>query len=172
MNKLFRNIIVFAVIVAFFNSCHKYPEGGWSNVAIKHLFGSNKDGATKTWKLKLYEVNGIDSTSYLLPGNGLTNFQNNEIKFSIITARANDYFASSVIFSYGLGFSKDKKMIKFMGGLSTGNIDQCNSGICERGIFNPNIIDSFVDWKIIKLKSDEFIITTSLTNSYKIILTN
>jgi hypothetical protein len=173
-----RTLIYFTIVCAIgllFTTCRKYPEGGWSNVAIKHLFGGNHDNSSKTWKLKLYEVNGIDSTSFIIPGNGFTSFQNNEVVFKIIKRKSRDFESRSKSYFFRMDLSSDKnKEITFIGGcwgFGTA-LPQCYSGICERSIFNP-FIEKYPIWKIIRLKKDELVITSSTRdNSYKIILKN
>ena len=81
--KALQLLMLFSIILLSFTTCKRYPEGGWSNVAIKHLFGGHQRGSSKTWHLKKYEVNGIDSTIYITPGNGFTSFENDDIVFKI-----------------------------------------------------------------------------------------
>lgn len=57
MNSL-KHITAIAGIVLLFTTCKKYPEGGFQNQAKKHILGN--------WTLTLYEVDGIDSTIFLL----------------------------------------------------------------------------------------------------------
>ena len=66
MKKLFAYFFI-GILLLSLSTCKKYNEGGFVGLSRKHLFGEKKDGASKTWKLKLYEVNGIDST-HLIPG--------------------------------------------------------------------------------------------------------
>jgi hypothetical protein len=166
-NRLTRILLLFTLILIA-STCHKYPEGGWSNVAIKHLFGGNKDGSQKVWHLKLYEVDGIDSTFYLSPGNGSTNFTNEAVVFKITTARYKDYFIKTQVFEQGIKLSTHKK-----------NIETINPGImqcstiqlkCERNIFSPESNTNFYSWKIIKLTTKELILSGFFQSSYKIIL--
>ncbi|MGZ3900331.1 MAG: hypothetical protein ACXVNO_10730 [Bacteroidia bacterium] len=164
--KILKYIIIFILLVTL-STCKKYPEGGWTNVAIKHLFGGKESQSSKTWKLKLYEVNGIDSTAYITAGNGVTNFQNDEVIFKITTARYKDYFIKSVVFEQGIALSKDKRYITTL----NPNINQClTSTFCERNIFSPEAETNLYKWKIIKLINSELIITGNFKNSYKIIL--
>lgn len=81
--KTLKLFLLICITGTCFTTCKKYPEGGWSNVAIKHLFGGNEDNTSKTWKLKLYEVNSIDSTGFITAENGFTNFQNDEVVFNM-----------------------------------------------------------------------------------------
>jgi hypothetical protein len=171
-------IIIFLV----FTTCKRYPEGGWSNVAKKHLFGGHKTGSSKTWHLKKYEVNGIDSTMFITPGNGYTSFENDEYTFRIDEYSKNDYYGKSKVYDYTfawgskynlLEISKKEIQIGVVGEKSGTSYLQCSSGICERNIFNPFDIRAFITWKIIKLKSNEFIIKSNQNgNNYLIMLTH
>ena len=160
-----RTLIYFTIVCAIgllFTTCRKYPEGGWSNVAIKHLFGGNHDNSSKTWKLKLYEVNGIDSTSFITPGNGFTSFQNNEVVFKISMKRYKDYFINSKTFSLGVEFIDNKRKLNVGAAFE----DQCINGICERDIFRPERDKHSFEWKIIKLTNNELILQGKFKSNY------
>ena len=176
--KTLKLFLLIAITTLLFTTCKKYPEGGWSNVAIKHLFGGHKTGASKTWYLKKYEVNGIDSIKFITPGNGVTNFENDKIIF--INGSGSDNEAETKVYKYGIAFTsglkdpKIKVVIKFIGGTKDRNISsQCYEGRCERNVYNPALQFPAPMWDIIKLKADEVIISTTInSNNYKIILTN
>ena len=174
--KTLKLFLLICITVTGFTTCKKYPEGGWSNVAIKHLFGGNHDNATKTWKLKLYEVNGIDSTGFITAGNGFTNFQNDAVLFTIKTRKGNDYKSTSLVYEYRIDLSKtDHKTLIFTGGsLDVVSNSQCYKSVCERNIFNPSFLaNPYMIWKILKLKSDELILSGNNNGfSYKLILKN
>jgi hypothetical protein len=156
------------LITIVISTCKKYDEGGWSNVAIKHLFGNNKDGSQKVWHFKSYQVNGIDSTWFILSGNGVTQFQNDEITFKINSARNHDYFMISKVHNYGFYFSDKKRT------LNTGNpqAEQCLQNVCERNIFLPEFETKICEWKIIKLTNKTFIVEGNFNKHYKLILIN
>ena len=174
--KALQLLILFSIIVLSFTTCKKYPEGGWSNAAIRHLFGKNSSYAHKTWRLKKYEVNEIDSTGFIIAGNGVTSFKNDEVDFRISgKASLKDYYASSKVYDISISFiNKKKAMSIWVARQGNSNINgQCNSSICERNIFNPFNLKEYVEWNIIKLKDDELIITTTQNNNnYKISLTS
>ncbi len=65
--KCLYNTVILLVISLLFTACKKYPDGGFVDQTRKHLFGGHNVGNCKTRKLKLYEVNGIEST-YLIQG--------------------------------------------------------------------------------------------------------
>ncbi len=112
MNILIK-IISLLMLLTFLTTCKKYDEGGLLRLNRKHLFGERKDGASKTWKLEKYEVNGIDST-YLIPGaNIIPNFYENFITFTLDNKEGYSFKANSYIFSYigNLGFSPSKEII-------------------------------------------------------------
>lgn len=168
--KTLKLITPIIAITLCFTTCKRYPEGGWTNVAIKHLFGGHKTGSSKIWHLKKYEVNGIDSTIYVTPGNGYTSFVNDEYTFRVYDYNKNEFYGKSKTYGYTIVwgnvrniFENKKKEI----GILVGNVIsggprelQCKDGICERNIFNPNFKNLHLVWKIQKLKSNILIITT------------
>ncbi|MBA3665342.1 MAG: hypothetical protein H0W61_14180 [Bacteroidetes bacterium] len=166
MRFIFKYSFILLLLVLL-TTCKKYEDGGWSNVAIKHLFGGNESNSNKSWKLKLYEVNGIDSTAYITTGNGVTNFQNDEVKFTLTNARAHDYSYNTKIYYAGLRFQEDKTSIGF--DVIKYN---CQNNLCERNIFNPEFNNYGFYWKIIRLKKSELILTGSANNTYKLIFTH
>ncbi len=176
--KTLKLIVPLVAITLCFTTCKRYPEGGWSNLAMRHLFGGHKTGSSKTWHLKKYEVNGIDSTMFITPGNGYTSFENDLITFkngpgsdNVIRTKV---YGFSVSFTKGLKDPKIKQKIYFAGG-SFSNIkySQCYSSVCERNIFKPQVLEIYAEWEILKLKSNEFIIASKTNgNNYKIILNN
>jgi hypothetical protein len=175
--KTLKLFLLITITILFFTTCKKYPEGGWSNMAIRHLFGGHKKGSSKTWHIKKYEVNGIDSTIYITPANGYTTFENDEVTF-LTTNNKEDVlrtkvYGFSVSFTKGLKDPKIKQKIYFAGGSSRGNIpySQCINSVCERNIFNPLVPDMYFEWEIAKLTSTEFIIASKTNgNNYKITL--
>jgi hypothetical protein len=177
--KALQLLMLFSIIVLSFTTCKRYPEGGWTNVAIKHLFGGHKKGSSKTWHLKKYEVNGIDSTMYITPGNGYTSFENDEYTFRIDNYSKNDYYGKSKIYIYTLYWKPvktqletRKKEINITCAVSAAK-EQCSLGVCERNIFNPSYKLLGLTWKIECLKNNLFIISTQDEgNKYVITLTN
>lgn len=168
--KTLKLIILFIAITLLFTTCKRYPEGGWSNVAITHLFGVNE--TDRVWKLKLYEVNGIDSTKYITSGNGYTSFENNELKFQNITTSKN-LIVFTKVYKYTFEFTNRKKTSFLIYPNDNSNDIYCKNSICERNILNPeNTKFTVFEWKIIKLKRHELIITSNKINNYKIILTH
>ena len=172
-------IVTLIITTLVFTTCKRYPEGGWTNVAKKHLFGGHKTGSSKTWHLKKYEVNGIDSTMYITPGNGYTSFENDEYTFRIDEYSKNDYYGKSKVYVYTLAWGSkysllenSKKEIQIISAVPPLK-EQCSSGICERNIFNPNYNLNDRVWKIIRLTNNSFIISTQDEgNKYIITLTH
>ena len=174
--KTLKLFLLITITILLFITCKKYPEGGWNNVAIKHLFGGQKTGSSKTWHLKKYEVNGIDSTEFIKPGNGVTAFQNDGIDFEnrSSSSRNQSLYATTKLYEYRIDFV-DKKKLSFTVFTNRGpDSTQCSASKCERNIFNP-VKSKFTvfEWKIIKLKKDELIIISNKNNNnYRIILNN
>jgi hypothetical protein len=168
------------ITIAFFTliKCKKYDEGGFTKLSNKHLFGSNKTGSSKTWKLKKYEVNGIDSTS-IIPGSGsVTDYYDKFITFRILSDENNSYSADNSFYDYSVNIDRVYKQLLIGPIRAINNQDstQCynvNSNIiCVRNIFFPEVDAKNFLWNIIKLKKNEMIVEIQLKNRYKIVLTN
>ena len=181
LKKKITSFTIICVSVLLFTTCKKYPEGGWSNMAKRHLFGGTKAGSSKTWHLSKYEVNGIDSTMYITPGNGYTSFANDEYTFFIDKVLENYTGARSKVYTYVVGwggrktvFETNKKDIEIgVSGTDTSGLPevQCGSVGCERKIFNPDFKNYGKYWSIKKLTSSTLILVNERGgNYYKIIL--
>lgn len=149
MKTLKLNIPIIAITLCF-TTCKRYPKGGWSNVAIKHLFGANQSGNIKNWKLTKYEVNGIDSTEY-------TNLYNSKIELRIGNSRQKEYYVSfnSSLYSYSLKFSSNlHKNMEFKQRALAVNtlINQYFETGFYRNIFNPTCSTNVFEWNVIRLK--------------------
>ena len=168
---LFFTFIFFALI-----TCKKYDEGGFLKQTRIHLFGGTKVGSKKTWKLKLYEVNGIDSTMLIQGANTIPDFYDKCITFTYDGGKNSRYLAEMFMYKYRGGYSylKTEENISFATYSLTDTL-RCktlnNSNYCNREIFKPEKINQSYIWKIKKLTRKEFIITYNSINSYKIILT-
>ena len=174
-------IILFCTLVVF-TTCKKYDEGGLENLTRKHLFGGKKKGCTKTWKLKRFEVNGIDST-YLITGAGtIPDFYDKFITFKN-EGNTNGYInftAKTFLWEYiGVITPQDSKMACKMidknltknDSLQCKNID--GNFYCNRNLLYPEFINEYnKPWVIKKLRKDELVIELSdkQTNFYKLIL--
>ncbi len=169
------------MLLTLLTTCKKYDEGGLLRLNRKHLFGERKDGASKTWKLEKYEVNGVDST-YLIPGsNIIPNFYENFITFTLDNKEGYSFKASSYIFDYKgqLGFSPshDLTIVSSKKPTNASDSAQCgyfgSSFFCLRNIFIPDFKgpNGSQAWTITKLKKNELIIANNkLSKNYKIIL--
>lgn len=173
------HLIIAALSFALiFNCCKKYDDGGFVRQTRKHLFGGHKEGSSKTWKLKLYEVNGIDSTILIPEANNIPDFYSKCITFTLTDKKFIDY--NAVTFLHNLSGEIDDAYKNMSMGPLTSNwtkedSTQCflknNKTYCSRNIFLPEIQNRALLWNIIKLTKKEFIITIQLKNFYKIILT-
>jgi hypothetical protein len=180
--KLLLKYSTFFILLILLSTCKKYDEGGLLVLRRKHLFGERKDGASKTWKLEKYEVNGIDST-YLIPGaNLIPNFYENFITFTLDNKEGYSFKAKSYIFEYSgfLGYSSSKNIIivgnkEILSSLDSSQCGYYNSILyCLRNVFIPEYYGpgGSQSWDILKLKKKEFILANNkLTNKYKVILT-
>jgi hypothetical protein len=176
MIRLFIKIfsIIFAILTL--STCQKYEDGGTLLRNRKHLFGHKKDNASKTWKLKLYEVNGIDSTNLI---NGTSVYHDNCITFILDNKEGYSGKAKNFLFDYiiDLGSSPSEEIIIGHNNFPPTSVDslQCDLGknACARNIFVPELngIGGSGFWQIKKLTKKEFIIENDkLKNTYKIML--
>jgi hypothetical protein len=159
------------LILMTLSTCKKYPNGGFVNQTRKHLFGGNDVGDSKTWKLKLYEVNGIDSTNIIQNGTTVDFY---DITFKLTDTKYKSFTANTIFQSYR-GSSGTTFNITFY------NIDitkedsvQCkkidNVLVCYRNIYVPEVVTKNREWQIEKLTATELIINKSISNTYRIIL--
>ncbi len=180
MNKnkflLVISTLLFAVL---FNSCKKYPEGGFVYQTNKHLFGGNKVGDSKTWKLKYYEVNGIDSTAVIPGANSIPDFYNKFITFTYFSKGdpSVGYTASSFLYDYKgkIGKAYNQMTVGFpYESLTKEDSAQCrtigNNLYCIRNILFPEFDNYAKLWNIKKLTQNEIILEMNLKNFYKITL--
>ncbi|MBK9282833.1 MAG: hypothetical protein IPM51_00775 [Sphingobacteriaceae bacterium] len=158
-------------------TCKKYDEGGLVARRCKNLFGGTKSGSSKTWKLKKYEVDGIDST-YLINTGGIPDFYEKHLTITLVDKKDMcSYNASSFIFKYSGTISASYKSI-----IIGNNIDlitlnsQCriidNINYCSRNIFYPDQSDPISEWKITKLTRNEVILHKQNKKNYHIKLQN
>lgn len=181
MKKLL-SIILLVCIASVLLTCKKYDEGGWIRRTCKNLFGGNKVGDSKTWKLKKYEVNGIDST-YLINTGGIPDFYEKTIKF-IYSSKGDPsigYLANTFLYEYSGKIVPTSKY--FTLGMSHWPINkedsvQCKSinniNYCSRNLLFPELKDiSSKKWTINKLTGNELILVSDyrFENSYKLIFT-
>lgn len=169
-------ISVCLFLITLLSTCKKYPEGGFVNQTRKHLFGGNHVGDSKTWKLKLYEVNGIDSTYLIQGANSIPDFyekfvtftyegKETSVKYSAKTF-TNKYTGSigTVYKEIGINYDwtnhEDSSQCKLIN----------NTIYCERNILFPEFLDRNATWSIEKLTKKELIITENRKNAYRIIL--
>ncbi len=164
MKKL---VIYFTLLTAFllFETCKKYPEGGYENRGPKMLL---KHGGV--WYLDKYEVNGIDSTN-LINYNGSENYK--KIVCIVGSKYSNTILAQKYpIDSYLLRFHNNNKVVEFYEDCSTGLIGAiCYTSLytgCYRTLFAPECGNTV--WEIIKLTKTEMRIKCVKNNSYYLIL--
>lgn len=164
-----KSILVFIAgfsILVFFTTCKKYPEGGYYFNYLKKIEG--------TWQLKLYEVNGIDSTYLTQGANSIENYIGDFASFAVVNKgkraqiRLNNHLRNYSVLMY---HKKPELMGIKEGNNSSFDSTGCvayNSQLCQRDIFNPTNEKQF-NWKIEKLTKKELILISNIYN-YKIIL--
>lgn len=177
MKKLIIYLLSAAIIITLC-TCKKYEEGGFVQLSRKHLFGERRNNASKKWKLKLFEVNGIDSTN-LIPGIiQIPNFHDDFITFTLDNKDGYTGKANTFIFNYNinLGFSPSKELGVVYANSPMKHLDstQCDlsKNICTRNLLIPEFPRITSTWQIVKLKKNELIIIMNQRNNYKIILTH
>lgn len=165
MKQLFTYTLIFISTLLLFN-CKKYPEGGYHFNFLKNLEGQ--------WNLKLYEVNGIDSTYLTQGSNSITNYTRSFAEFAIAhSGKRADIRLKNHYHGYTVTFNNKKRdMLGVHDDGDRSNFDSIgclipNSQQCQRNIFIPNNNQSFT-WKIEKLTKSELILSSSQNNSYKI----
>ena len=165
MNQKKPIIYLFALSIFFlfgYIGCKKYPEGGFIYRNDKRIIGN--------WKLKLYEVNGIDSTA-LINYNGNENYKNimfieEDTKYNPTIYCQIDRLTESTI-----AFNNDNNTVNFREYNGPGVGKQCvnsTSLICYKHIFNPEQNNTV--WNILKIKRNEIKLTCNNTSHFVIIL--
>ena len=162
-----KKLSIFLLIIVALTTCKKYPEGGFVNQTRKHLFGGHNVGDSKTWKLKLYEVNGIDST-YLIRNSATPDFY--DITFEMTNKKYSNFTANTVFQKYTGSVGETFNITFYDIELTQQDSIQCKSTICYRNIFIPELGTKNRGWNVEKLTSTEIIINKSINNSYRIIL--
>jgi hypothetical protein len=158
-------IITLSIFFALlFNTCKKYEEGGFHLWAKHNLLSHNGK-----WSLEKYEVNGIDSTDFVISNNDpeikknflIIFYSSHEYYMQIDGLNINDFLLSSnkaeMIIGNITGFNRG-------GGVDSSFINN----IKIRRIFTPEFKSA--TWKVLELKKSKLILTNISANSYKIIL--
>jgi len=165
MNIRLKYILVTLLTVCL-TTCKKYHDGGYHYNAFNHLEGQ--------WKLKLYEVDRIDST---LLTQGATTIPDYLEKFAYFPMMHNGKRREIRLINhhrhYEVTMGNKKRSIISVTNINNSNFDfsGCllyNSQECQRDVFNPTS-DRYFNWKIDKLTKDELILV-SLSYNYKLIL--
>lgn len=126
------------------------------------------------WKLKLFEVDGIDSTMLTTGASTIPDYIDNFAHIGSFKSKREQYITMTNHYRYfNVDLDPKHEFISFTGGSSSGfDSSDCaitNSQLCQRNIFNPKKIKTFA-WKIQKLTKAEMILLSESYN-YKLILT-
>jgi hypothetical protein len=168
--KFFKTYLILFALITLLTNCKKYEDGGIVKLGRKHLFGHRKNNATKTWKLKLYEVNGIDSTQLIPGANQIPDFYEKHITFKLDNKEGFSFTAQTFLFNYnGIIDNVYKEMT--IGPSNIQDSSQCIGIVCSRNLLLPEGFNKGRLWKIIKLTKKEFIINNdvNMKNRYKLI---
>ncbi len=135
-------------------ACKKYPEGGYIYKRDTDIKG--------IWELTLYEVNGIDSTD-------LINYNNDAIYKKVLFVKPHSDDKDISVTIGGIGYLayyvNSNKDLNFYSQEGTALV--CQMGYCYKMYFVPE--GNSVAWHITKLTNADMILTSSLTNSYKLV---
>lgn len=158
-------LLLFACLVLL-TTCKKYHDGGYHFNAFKHLEGQ--------WKLKLYEVDGIDSTMLTQGATTIPDYQEEFARFPMLhTGKRREIKLENHYRDYEVTMGNKKRSIISVTNSNNSNFDPSgcllyNSQKCQRDVFNPTN-DSYFNWKIDKLTKNELVLV-SLSYNYKLIL--
>lgn len=165
------HLLFIVSLLVSLSSCKKYPEGGFVNQTRKHLFGGNDVGDSKTWKLKRYEVNGIDSTELIRNGS-TSDFY--DITFKLTDKKYKDFEANTLFQKYRGSIGSKFNITFYDIDLTRQDSVQCkqlnNSIVCYRNIYIPEVNIKNREWNIEKITTNELIISKSVSNQYRITL--
>ncbi len=155
MRIVFKILSVFLFLGLLFTRCKKYPDGGLHACAIRNLLTDDND----PWKLKLYEVNGIDSTNLINTGGDSYFYENTlaifrEKKSEKLQIQCRNYLYNAI-----LANNKAELSLSFL----TKGI-----GSTQREILNPENLTG-VTWKIERLKKKQLILLGSSTYYYRLV---
>ena len=148
--KNWHKTIVLVTAILVFNRCHKYPQGGWTTNAVKHLTGSIF-AFEKKWILTKYMVNGIDSTD-VVNGKIKSPFTTSSIGFTRNFFEKTHSVCKTNRYTYNCILSDKRRHLSFESMM----VQPCSGSSCEYDIFNPlKESNEIIVWKINKLTSKE-----------------
>jgi hypothetical protein len=160
MNQFAKYTFSFFLFLIFF-SCKKYEDGGLHLYAKRNLL--SHDGK---WSLEKYEVNGIDSTDYVISNND----PSIKKEFVRIFKSSNQYYFQIQGQNLYTSLLASGKKDLDIGYLNPNFLDgeDLIDGISIRRIFTPDSKNA--TWQIQKLTKHEFILIRTTNNIYKISL--
>lgn len=154
------------LVLLMFNSCHKYPNGGWTTNAVRHLWGGGIFSEGKRWSVTKYVVNNIDSTDFV---NGRSS---NSYSLGTFTF-ARDFMdktigtSTSIRYTYNLSFSDSRRSLL----TEKSATKECNTTRCEYDVLNPlKTTDGVTIWKIRQLTSTKLVLSYLNQSIYELTL--
>ena len=149
-------------LIMLFTGCKKFPEGGlYSN--RRAVFSQNMKKA-EFWDIKLYEVDGIDSTDLIVSNNDAS-LRKRYVRF--FKYGHDNYYSGTGFTPFGITVGPD--YISFSNGRKAW--DELVNGVKIREILTPN--GKGMTWTIRKCKKKELILSGSKNNvNYRVILEN
>ncbi len=178
MYKSFSTICV-CFLILFLSRCKKFDEGGKVFRSKFKLLGSNSDGARKSWGLKKFVVNGIDSTTLI---KGPSKWPTYYSEYVIFYRENNDdehFRSSTYLYEYYTSFDsiKKKRILTFSDmnyyktyknqfGVVNGDAIHCRNLFCPEEYLGHS--NWHYNWTVKKLTDSELIMELKLKNHYRI----
>ena len=154
MSKSFYTLLFAGLLIM---GCKKYPEGGYYKNASK-IF-SSREGSN--WDLIKYEVNGIDSTNFIV-SNSDPKMMQSYVRF--FKYEYYHYYDTKGLPPFEINYEGNQLICD--GG--RGGYDKVSpEGVRMREVLTPN--GRMMRWEIMKCKKGE-IILASITGHYRVIL--
>jgi hypothetical protein len=151
---MFNRLISLTIFIFVFTSCKKYPEGGTSFFKKEEL-EQNESQKRNWWGVQKFEVNGIDSTDYIV-SNGDPGIRTKYVSF--FRSRYENYV--STVYTGAIanfGFSKNKKTFGIGSFNGNGATDYgYDTSVKVRRVIAP--YKGSADWEILRFKKKEMIL--------------
>ncbi len=156
MKKAIKILTALLICGIFFSTCKKYPDGGLHACARRNLLTKGDEA----WQLKLYSVNGIDSTFLINTSDDPYYYSTTLLVFKYKDERTKFSIHNSK-YIYHANLLEKKSVLTFSLYNKLGGPDQTE-------IFNPEKVNSPV-WTVEKLKKKKLVLTANWNNSYTLI---
>ena len=152
-----KTLYALVICIVFMTTCKKYPEGGFTKRGPKNIFG--------TWRLTLYEVDGIDSTE-LINYNNDERYKQIDVKKEQTKYSPNFYIKAFAASSNVFRFQDNNTKISLNTGGGYILVKNCGGTpmTCIKEFLNPE--GPQVTWEILELTKHELHLTFKQAHSY------